>query len=428
MTVPQRVLANTLVQLAGKALVALAALAVVRLAADYLGVHAFGELAIVLAFIPVLLVASDLGVTTVLAREVAKDPSRAERLGGTLLAVRLAGSAAVFGVFLTVLPFLPYAREVKVGLAVAAAGVVFTSAGAFTAPFFQVNLRLEYVAVLDALTAALTVALVAAAVALDLGFYGVVAAFPVVALVGCAASFALSRRFWRVNVRVAWADARPLVADALPVGLVIVLGLLHFKVDSLMLSVLKPPEDVGIYTVAFRFVEQALVVPALFMAAVFPILTRALHGSRADAEAVIGKSSRFLVLLAVPLAAGTFVLARPLVVLVGGADLAAAAEPLRILAPAIVFVFANAVFAGVLLALNRRRELIAASFAGLAINVALNAYFIPAYGYNGAAATTVVSEALGFGFVFVLARQAFPFSLRGSGTVSFAYVRLIFGR
>jgi O-antigen/teichoic acid export membrane protein len=428
MTVPQRVLANTLVQVAGKALLALAALAVVRIAAGYLGVDAFGELAIVLAFVPVLLVASDLGVTTVLAREVAKDPARGDRLGGTLLAVRLAGSSAVFVVFLAVLPFLPYAREVKVGLVAAAAGVVFMSAGAFTAPFFQVNLRLEYVAVLDALTAVLTVGLVAAAVALDLGFYGVVAALPSVAVVGCAASFVLSRRFWRVNVRAAWTEARPLLGEALPVGLVAALGLLHFKVDSLMLSVLKAPADLGVYTVAFRFVEQALVVPALFMAAVFPILTRALQGDRADAEAVIGKSLRFLVLLAVPLALATFALARPLVRLVGGPELVDAAEPLRILAPALVFVFANVIFAGVLLALNRRRELVFASLAGLGLNVVLNAYFIPAYGYNGAASTTVVSEAVGFALVFLLARRAYPFSLRGGGTVSLAYVRLIFGR
>jgi O-antigen/teichoic acid export membrane protein len=428
MTVPQRVLANTLVQVAGKAFVALAALAVVRLTAGYLGVDGFGELAIVLAFVPLLLVASDLGVTTVLAREVAKDPTRADRLGGTLLAVRLAGSAAVFLAFITVVPFLPYAFEVKVGLAVAAAGVVLTSAGAFTTPFFQVNLRLEYVALLDVLTAVLTVGLVGAAVALDLGLYGVVAAFPLVALGACAASFALSRRFWRVNVRGAWTEAKPLLGDALPLGLVAVLGLLHFKVDSLMLSVLKPPADLGVYMVAFRFVEQALVVPALFMAAVFPILTRALHGTRADAEAVIGKSLRFLVLLAVPLAIATFALARPLVLLVAGPQLEAAAEPLRILAPAIVFAFASVIFAGVLLALNQRRELVLASLAGLGINVALNAYFIPAHGYNGAAATTVVSEALGLGLVFLLARRAHPFSLRGDGTVNVAYLRLIFGR
>jgi O-antigen/teichoic acid export membrane protein len=428
MTVPQRVLANTFVQMAGKAVSALAALAVVRLAAGYLGLEGFGELAIVLAFVPILLVVSDLGVTTVLARELAKDADAADRLGGTLLAVRLAGSSAVFLVFLAVLPFLPYTREAKLALAVAAAGAVFTSVGAFATPFFQVNLRLEYVAALDALTGLLTVALVGAAVALDLGFYGVVGAFPAVALVGCGASLALSRRFWRLNVRAAWAEARPLVGGALPVGLVAVLGLLHFKVDAIMLSVLKPPAELGIYTVAFRFVEQALVVPALFMAAAFPILTRAVHGTRADAEAVIGRSFRFLVLLGVPLAVATFALARPLVLLVGGRELEAAAEPLRILAPAVVFAFANVVFAGVLLALDRRRELVFASLAGLALNVALNAYFIPAYGYNGAAATTVVSEAFGFASVFLLARRAYPFGLRGGGTVSVAYVRLLFGR
>ena len=417
MTLAGRVVLNTLAQAGGKLLLALSAIAAVRLTADYLGLERFGELAIVLAFAPILVIVSDLGITTVMSRELAKTPERADELGARFLWLRLVGAAAVFVLFLPVVPFLPYTPEVKVGLVVAAAGASFTVTGTFPAAFFQVNLRLEYVALLDALSAVLTVALLSAAVALYLGFYALVSVWPLLALVTSLASFTLSRRFWRIGVRKGWASARPLLRDALPIGLVTVLGLLHFKVDSVMLSLLKPPADVGTYTVAYRFLEQALVLPTLFMAAVFPILTRALHERSRTSEDLIRRSFHFLLLLALPLAVAAFALARPLVHLVAGEDFDEAVLPLRILLLALVFAFVNVLFASILLALDRRRELVAASLGGLALNVGLNVYFIGRYSYLGAAATTVFSELAGFVLVFLLARRAYPFRL-GYGVVA----------
>jgi O-antigen/teichoic acid export membrane protein len=100
-------------------------------------------------------------------------------------------------------------------------------------------------------------------------------------------AFALSRRFWRLNVRAGWSRTLPLLRDALPLGVVSILGLLHFKVDSLMLSVLRPAEDLGIYAVAYRFLEQALILPGLFLAALFPILTRSVTERTPDGEALV---------------------------------------------------------------------------------------------------------------------------------------------
>ena len=411
MNLPQKVVLNTLVQVGGKVLLALGAIVGVRLTTGYLGVEGFGEYAIVLAVAPILAIVSDFGIATIASREIAKTPERADDLGGTLLWLRLVGAVFVFVLFLPLVPFLPYSHEVKLGLVIAAAGVAVTVVGNFPAAFFQVNLRLEYVAILDAVSALLTVAGLAFVIALDLGFYAVVAVWPAVAVGISVASFALSRRFWTINVRRGWASARPLLRDALPIGLVTLLGLLHFKVDSVMLSVLKPAADVGTYTVAYRFLEYALLLPTLFMAAVFPILARYLHERSPMTDDVIRRSFNFLLLLALPLAVALLALARPLVHLVAGEAFDDAVLPLQILSLALVFAFANAIFASLLFALNRQRQLIAASLLGIAVNVGLNAYFIPKWSYVGAAGTTAFSELLGFALVFALARRAHPFAL-----------------
>jgi O-antigen/teichoic acid export membrane protein len=425
MNVSQRVLYNTLAQIAGKAALALAGLATLRLATSYLGVDGFGEYAIVLALAPILLVFADLGISTLLARELVQSPERREELAATLLWFRLAASAAVVLGCLALYPLLPYEHHVRIGLVIACAGVSLLSVGSFATPFFQVGLRLELVALLDCLTAVLMVGLVGAVAVFDFGFYALVGAHALVGVANAAVAGFLVRRFWRPSLRFDRALARRLVADGLPLAAVIVLGLLHFRLDAVLLSLLRSPEDVGVYTVAYRFLEQSLVLPGVFMAAVFPLLAAAVRGG--DAADIVRKAASFLLLIGLALALALVVLADPLVALVAGDGFEAAAVPLRILAPALVFTFVNAVFASLLIALNRQRALILVSLGGLTLNVLANLYAIPRFGYTGAAVTTVLSEAAGLCAVFVLARRALPFRV-SPRLVTRADVALLLGR
>jgi O-antigen/teichoic acid export membrane protein len=116
-----------------------------------------------------------------------------------------------------------------------------------------------------------------------------------------------------------------------------------------------------------------------------------------------------------------------LVALVAGEGFEDAATPLRILTPALVFAFVSSVFSAVLIALNRQRALILASLGGLGLNLALNLWAIPRFGYTGAAVTTVVSEAVGLCVVFALARRACDFRL-SPRLVTRADVALLLGR
>lgn len=425
MNLSQRVLWNTVAQIGGKVALLLASLLTLRLATGYLGVEGFGDYAIVLSLAPILLVFTDLGLATLLARELVQSPDRGDDLAGTLFWFRLGASAVIPLACLALVPFLPYDHEVRVGLVLAAVGVAFTSLGSFAAPFFQVNLRLDLLALLDCGTALLTVGGILLVTQLDLGFYALVGVTAAVGAANALVSAVLVRRFWRPSLRFDRPLARRLAVDGLPLAAVIVLGLLHFRLDAFLLSLLRSPEDVGIYAVSYRFLEQALVLPVVFMAAVFPLLAANVRGP--GAADMIRKAFSFLLLIGVPLALALVALADPLVALVAGDGFEAAAVPLRILAPAVVLTFVSAVFSGVLVALNRQRALIAVSLAGITINVLANLYAIPHFGYVGAAVTTVISEALGLAAVYLLARRACDFRL-SPRLVTRADVALLFGR
>lgn len=412
MNLTQRVLYNTVVQVVGRGVSLAIALVSVRLTTNYLGVEAYGELAIVIALAWLLITVADLGITTTLAREVAKAPARATELGGDLLSFRLASAGAVVGLALAVVPLLPYTDRTRGGLAIALAWVFFASLARFPLAFFQTNLRLDYAAALDTGTKLVGFAGIALVVALDAGFHAVVLATVAANGVSCAAFFLVSRRFWQPNVRFRWRRTMPLMRNSIVIGLTSTIGLLHFRGDQILLSLLKPPAEVGIYSVAYRYIDQVFLLPGMFVATVFPIITRLLHERSPRADDAIERTFRFLLLVSIPLAVFLFVLARPLVLLVSNEEFADAARPLRILALALVFLFASTIFYNVVIALNRQRALLVVGIVALLLNVALNLVLIPPYSYMGAAVATLLSEGFVFAGTFVLARRAYRFRLR----------------
>lgn len=407
----QRVLYNVGAQAAGRAVALVLSLVAVRVMTEYLGVDGYGKLAIVLALTGLLVSISDFGITTVLAREAATAPEEADVLGGTLLRFRLASAAGAALLAAAAVPFLPYGSDVKLGLLIGLVGMFFVSIGRFPSAFFQIHLRMDLMGVLDVVYRLASLLLVAAVALLDLGFYALVAALALAGFVWFGSSFAVSKRFWRINVAAAPGRTRALLRDSIGIWLVTIVGLLHFQGDMVLLSLMQPPAEVGIYSVAYKFVEQSFLLPGLLMGAVLPILARRIRESRERSEEVIRKAFAFLLLLAIPLTLVFVVMAGELVRIVAPAEFAAAAEPLRVVSLALPLIFAGAIYFNVLIVLNRQRALIGASLASLALNMGLNVYFIPRYSYMGAAWTTVVSEAFAFVLLFFLARRAYGLRL-----------------
>jgi O-antigen/teichoic acid export membrane protein len=242
-------------------------------------------------------------------------------------------------------------------------------------------------------------------IALGLGFYWLVGLLAAVNVGVTAASFVLSRSFWRANLRSLGTPGRRLTRSSVVVGLVSVIGLLHYRADAILISLLAPAKDVGIYMVAYRFVDQAFLLPGIFVGVMFPTLTRYAHTGDSRRDPLINQMFRLLLLAAVFVAVAIFTLAPPLVRVVAGPEFAAAVQPARILAASLFFLFVSPVFYNLLIAINRQRDLIAINLAALAVNVGLNLVLIPRFSYNGAAVATVLSEGLAFSGTFWLARK-----------------------
>ena len=389
-----RLAANTLVQAVGNALASVVGFFTFVAMTRGLGPDAFGDFtaATVFLFIPVVL--ADVGLSAALLREISADPERTAPAMSAALPLRLLISAGTIVVALAVGLAIPFDGRTKVAIAISSLGALFTLMTLSLMPVLQARLRMHLSVGATLVGRVTTLALTLGALGVGLGFKALVGAH----VVGLAVTFVL--HLWAVRRivplrlvvdRVYW---RRLLAGSLALGLAIALSQVYFRVDTVIVALLRSSEEVGYYGAAYKFVELAVLVPGAVGVSMFPPLARFVATGDPRANGLIQKSFDVLLVTAVPVMVLMLAYPEDMVSITAGDQFREAATAVRILAPFALFAFVGGVLWRVLMAADKDRMLLAMAVFILAVNIALNLVFVPLYGFEAAAAITVASEAL----------------------------------
>jgi O-antigen/teichoic acid export membrane protein len=405
----RRVASNTAVQIAGKGIVLGFGLASLAVLTRYLGPTEYGKYTLALMYMQLFGVLADVGLFTTVVREISKDRSRTDELVGNVLTLRLLLSLVVIAVAAGVSLLLPYEHEVRVAILLAGGPLLFGMITTSYVAILQSRLQMSRAVVGDVIGRATSLLLVLIVVWLDLGFYSVMLAAGGGALATLIVTWLVTRRLAAVRFRVDPVVWRTMLAAALPLGLALAINSLYFRADTLIISLYEPYGQVGLYTLAYRILELALVAGYIFVNTTFPLLSEAVEHDEPRALRMIQVSSDVLVILGIPFVAGGLVLAPAIVELASGEDFAGAAEPLRILLAAGALAWVNGVFGLALIAKNRQTSALWLNVSALVFNVGLNFLLIPRYGIVAAAIITVASELLILAGSYFLMRRHFDF-------------------
>jgi len=404
-SVLRRVAWNTAAQGAGKAVILTIGLASVVITTRYLGATDYGKVALAFAFIQMLGILADVGLLTVVVREISRDPASTDRLVGNALVLRLVLSLALLA--LAALASLTLSWDTQVRVAVLIAGVPFVLGLVNSAlvAVLQARLRMDRAVVADVIGRAASFAALVLVVTLDAGFYAVVATAAVGALATLLVTWAIVFREARPRPRADREVWRRLLVLALPVGAALAVSELYFRLDMLLVSVFRPYDEVGLYALSYRIVELIGILPAIVMTSVFPLLARYLQESRELAARTVDAAGDLFVAIGAPIAAGGLVVAPELVRLIGGDEFAGSAGPLRLLLFAVVLAFVSGLFGHALIAGGRQGSALRLGITALVFNLVLNLALVPPFGIEAAAAVALASELVLAGGGLVLVRR-----------------------
>ena len=354
----------------------------------------------------------DPGITPVIVRRLIQDPDSSPR-PRSMLAVRvvLGVTAALFVTAMTWA--LRGADSVLLGAVIGAQLIpraVVMNAGAW----LQADQRLHRQTVLEAVMAALGLGSLAIAAALDAPAETLAAVGFLVPALLLAVLMTDQLRRTPSAALPPHAPQRPRVRSVLkevaPLALSLIFVTVYARVDVVFVNAAVGAAEVAAYLFAFQFIEQVIVLGGIVGAATLPLMA-----ARAKEVEPFGDKPThdLLVALAATGALGSLALialAEPLTRIVGGPGLAAAAEPLVLLAPTGVVLLVAIPLGTIYLALGQGRRYLYFNAFALAFNIAANAALTLPLGVDAAARITWATE------LVVAAAASLPLWRGGRGT------------
>ena len=360
----------------------------------YLGKEGFGDYATVLAFLSFFAAIADLGLYSIVTREISRPKADETKIIGNIFSLRVTASLFILFISPLVIWFLNYPLEVKKGILIAVASFVFSSSYQVLNGVFQKNLAMDKVAIGELIGKLIQVAVIAIAVKLDLGFDWIIGALFLNMFANFLIIFFLSRKFVIFKMEFDFAYWKIFLKESFSVGVGAIIVFIYFKMDTLLLSWMKTSADVGIYNVAYKVLENLTFFPAMIAGLVLPIISNTIVHDKARFIDISNKTFKFFVLATLPLVIGTLFLAKDIVHLIGGGQFIESAGVLKILVFAIVAIFFGTFFINISIAAGLQKKLMFIYAIAACFNILANLIFIPKFSYLAAANISVLTESL----------------------------------
>lgn len=366
--------------------------------ARFLGAENFGYYVFTLSYITIFAVIIDFGTNHYITREVAKNPSQAEKITANVFGFKL------FSCLVALLAAWLIARWVNydpllIKLIYLASTVMVVES--FVLSVYSIirgfhNLKYESLATIGVhllilgmglltviytnnLFLLLLVLLLAHGLNLLLGLYLLKFKFKL------AICFQFDFQYWKA-----------IALTILPFGLAAVFSKIYNAFDQTLLAKLAEPSELGYYGVAYKLTFSLQFFPLALMAALYPAMSKLYQEQNSRLAALFPRAVKYLLLLTFPIVALILVYGNDLITALYTEEYRAAVLPLQILIISLPLLFINFPIGSLLNASNQQiRQTINIGIA-MVVNVILNFLLISNYQAVGAALASLFSTLVFF--------------------------------
>jgi O-antigen/teichoic acid export membrane protein len=239
-------------------------------------------------------------------------------------------------------------------------------------------------------------------------------------------SFAVSMRFVKtifpVHFSIRFQTLKRLASDGFPYFLWSLFGIIYYRIDAVMLSVMTPVAVVGWYGAAYKLFDILMFLPAIYSSALLPILSRQSKSEYNSMRNTSAKSLQFLLLAGIPIAISLVFFARNIIqTLFGQAEYGPSAILLQVFSIGMLLVYVDSILSGTVVAIDKQRPWAFVAFLAIFVNVGSNYFLIPYFqeaiangGVGAAIATDLTELFVMVSAVFLLPKELFTRKLFGA--------------
>ncbi len=409
---------NSLYMLLGRLINFIISALLIALITRYLGVSGFGQFATILSYIALFGVLSDFGIHNTITRKIATQDIFEDEISRYF----------IFKIILTALMSLlsviiawniGYEMIIKIGITIFSIAGVLMALFSFNSALFHGKLKVKQFTLADVLGRAAILVCVFYSVKNDFGLLGIIISYIIGDLVSYLLSLYWLSKFYRLNARVImnWENINLIIKESFPLGVIMILTTIYFRGDLIILSLLKPSYDVGIYGSSVKIIDIVLSFPIVIMAVIYPVMATLSRGKKREFNHNLQNIINFFILLVLPIVGFGIATSSKIVRLVVGSDFVTSSTVnilgqsittpivLSILLLSILFIYLHQVFSFVLIASGKQNILLVPVILYAIFNVSLNLIFVSRYSYFASSVITLINEAIVLLVVYKLSNQ-----------------------
>jgi O-antigen/teichoic acid export membrane protein len=374
--------------------------------------YEYGVYFTVLSLMSITTVLISMGTGIIVIREVARRPELAARYWAITLTLQTALAGVAYALVVGMALLSGYEPTITAFAAIASLSLIVDMFGNVSYDLLIAQEQMAFTSVVEVATILLRVGLAAWVLSMGWGLLGVYGA---TLLSGLLRSAALTGFHLRAGLRptfpvdrtLAWA----LLRDSFPLTIAALLAMSYQHADKLMTTAILSAQATGYlapaYVISFGVIE---VFNTTLLLATFPMLARSRDESAVLFAMWIDRLSRFMLLIALPVALSLSIFAEPVIHLLLSDRYNPTIPLLQLLIWATLCMMVGNIFVQALLIQNRQRTSTLIRALCLGVNIALNAALLYRYrDPRGTALATLIAETLSLTLLMLALRlEAFP--------------------
>jgi O-antigen/teichoic acid export membrane protein len=355
--------------------------------ARVLGASGFGKVSFAFSLFAYGVLLSDLGLTVLGTREVARRKEDIESTVSGILSLRSILALVSFVLLLLFSLFGPLQKDTKLVLTIYSFSIFFYAF--YLDWFFRGKERMANISIASVITQVIYVFLVILFVTEP----GDIMRVPFLWFMGIGAGviflifvFFAGRNRFRFNPDFS------LLKLSIPMGIAAIMNHVYFHFDLVTIGFIRGESEVGLYNASFKLITFLLSVDTAFAWVYFPMVSRFFSESKEKFKTLVFTGTRLVSIFAIPLAFGGMVLGERIINLIYGERFLEAVDAFRILIWAIPLTSIQTIFAFGLIGCDREKKYSLGMVIGTLLNIVMNLVLIPFMGIKGAAIATIISE------------------------------------
>lgn len=368
-------------------------------AARIIGAAGYGVFSYALNLAGLFTIFSDIGVSSILTREAAKNFETRTQYLSTAFFIKLCLIALSIIMVIFLAPFFTKIKESIPLLPVIAFLLAFDSLRDFAFSFVRALEKMQVEAAVKIFTNTAIVALGFLALFISATSRSFTIGYTLGSGLGLAAViWILRNEFGKIFSHFRKELIYPILSSAWPFALFGLLGGIMINTDMIMLGWYRSAQDLGFYAAAYRPIQLSWIFPTLLAGSFFPILSRLAHKDNEKFRFIFEKSMAVVFLVGLPLVAGGLALSRDFIGIIFGNEYLPAIPCFQILLLTILLVFPGSLIGNAIFCYDKQKGLIGYFLLGALGNIAFNFLLIPIWGISGAAISTIITQIISNGF------------------------------